>query len=111
MKVSVIEEHKSSFPNPIRLKKGEVVKVEKRVSEFVGWIWTITNDGNSGWAPEPLLDISGAGAKAKEDYNAHELSTEIGEELTVYRELNEWYWVSNSVGGYGWVPVKSVTKT
>ena len=110
MKVTVIEEHKSLFPNPIRLRKGEAVKVEKRDSQFAGWIWTITNDGHSGWAPEPLLEISGARAKAKEDYYAHELSTEIGEELTVYRELNEWYWVSNSAGEYGWVPVRSVTK-
>lgn len=111
MKVTVIEEHKSSFPNPISIKKGELVRVEARDSEFLGWIWTITNDGNSGWAPEALLDISGARAKAKEDYNARELSPEIGEELTVYRELNEWYWVSNSVGEYGWVPAKTVAKS
>ena len=108
MKVTVIEEHKSSFPNPIRLIKNELVQVGRRDTEFTGWIWTTTSNGNSGWAPEALLDINGDRATAKENYNARELNTSIGEELTVQRELNEWYWVSNSVGEQGWIPVKTV---
>ena len=110
MKVTVIEEHESSFPNPIRLKKGEVVQIERRETTFTGWLWTTTNDGNSGWTPEPILEIEGASAVVKEDYNARELDTKVGEELTVHRELNEWYWVSNAAGEYGWVPVRSVAK-
>ena len=110
MNVVVIEAHHASFPNPIKIKKGESVQVGKRDTEFVGWIWTTTHDGNSGWAPESLLEISGEHAVAKEDYIASELSTEVGEELTVFRELHAWYWVSNSAGVYGWVPVKTVTK-
>ena len=110
MKVVVTEAYTSSFPNPIRLEKGEVVQVEKRETEFAGWIWTTTGDGNSGWTPEPLLDISGASAVVKEDYNARELNTQVGEELMVYHELNEWYWVSNTAGEYGWVPVRSVAE-
>lgn len=110
MKVTVTEVHTSSFPNPIRLKKGEVVQIEKKETEFAGWLWTTTGDGNSGWAPESLLEISGASAVVKEDYYARELDTKVGEELTVHRELNEWYWVSNTAGEYGWVPVRTVAK-
>ena len=111
MKVIVTEAHTSSFPNPIRLKKGEVVQVEKRETEFAGWLWTTTSEGNSGWTPEPILAIDGTNAVVKEDYNARELDTQVDEELTVYRELNEWYWVSNVDGEYGWVPVRSVNKS
>jgi hypothetical protein len=39
------------------------------------------------------------------DINTHE-----EEILTVYRELNEWYWVCNADGQMGWVPIKTVTR-
>lgn len=110
MRVKAIKEHKSAYPNPITFQQGEQVQVGKRDTLFLGWIWTTTNTGNSGWAPEQILEINGSRAVAKEDYNARELNTALGEVLAVYRELSEWYWASNAAGEYGWVPVTTVCK-
>jgi hypothetical protein len=108
MQVQVRKEHKTSYPKPISFEKGEEVQVGKRDAQYPGWIWTITHDGNSGWAPEQLLEIDGTNATARDNYNARELITSVGEILTVRRELNGWYWVCNSAGDFGWVPVNTV---
>lgn len=110
MKVTVIEGHLSSFPDPVRLKKGDEVKVGKRDTEFTGWRMVTDADGKSGWAPEILLEVNGNIAFFKEDYDARELNVEIGDIITVYREIDGWYWVSNASGEYGWVPVRNVTE-
>ena len=51
MKLIIVKEHHSPFPNPIRLKKGELVHIEEKETEFKGWIWTITKSGEQGWTP------------------------------------------------------------
>jgi len=109
MQVRVKEAHRTSFPKPISFEKGDEVLVGKRDTQYPGWIWTTTRDGNSGWAPEQLLEIDGASATARESYNARELDTSVGEILTVHRELNDWYWVRNSADEFGWVPINTVT--
>jgi hypothetical protein len=111
MQVRVRKEHKTSYPNPISFEKGDEVQVGKRDTHYRGWIWTTTHDGNSGWAPEQLLEIDGANATARESYDAKELDTSVGEILTVHSELNDWYWVCNSADEFGWVPIDSVIPT
>lgn len=108
MQVQVRKEHKTSYPNPISFEKGDEVRVEKRDTQYPGWIWTTTQDGKSGWAPEQLLEIDGTNATARDNYNARELNTSLGEILRVHRELSGWYWVSNSADEFGWVPIDTV---
>ena len=106
--VRVIKPHTSKYPNPITFKKGEDLQVGKEDDMYPGWIWTITEDGNRGWAPIKILKINRSHARAEEDYSARELNTRHGEELRLLREMNAWYWVSNSKGDTGWVPESTV---
>ena len=57
MKLIVIEEHKSNYPNPISFKKGESLIIGKKDTEFEDRIWVTTKDENQGWAPMQYLQI------------------------------------------------------
>jgi len=108
MKVKVITQHKSSFPNPIELKKGERVEIGKEDRQYPGWIWTILKDGNSGWAPKQVLSRNANQTFVLENYYAKELNTNIDDILTIHRELNGWYLVANQSKELGWVPKTTV---
>lgn len=109
MKLIVIEEHKSDYPNPIRFKKGECLVTGEKDTEFEGWIWVTTNDGNQGWAPMQYLQLEEGTnqAIAKQDYTAEELDTFVGEELILRYEVSDWGWVEKKDGTSGWVPMKT----
>lgn len=82
-------------------------------TEFPGWIRTITEDGNEGWAPMQYIQISDSDSRrgqARYDYTAFELTTQVGDVLIVKRELNDWYWVENESGMEGWVPAKTTNR-
>jgi uncharacterized protein YgiM (DUF1202 family) len=104
----VITDYKTPFPDPLRLQKGNVVKVEEKESEWPGWIWCITKEGKKGWVPNSYLDIQGKNAKLLQDYDATELTITIGEELTIENQESGWVWVSNKEGKKGWVPIRNV---
>ena len=111
MKLLVVEAHKSKYPNPICFGKGELLITRKKDSEFEGWVWVTTNDGNQGWAPLQCLEFrEGSGkAVANRDYTARELDTCVGDELILHYVLNDWGWVENNDGSSGWVPMKTTT--
>jgi uncharacterized protein YgiM (DUF1202 family) len=100
--------HRTKYPNPIRFKAGEKVRVGKRDDEYPGWIWTTVASGASAWAPEELLTISGTEAVALVDYESTELNTEGGESVRVLFEMLAWAWVKNSAGREGWVPLETL---
>ena len=109
-KLIVVKEHNSGFPNPISFSKGESLVVGKRDTEFENWVWVTTKNGNEGWAPIQYLqteeDNKGV---AKQDYEARELDTCLGDELLLHYELNNWGWVEKSDGSTGWVPMNTTT--
>ena len=70
--------HRTQYPKPISFKAGEKVRVGKRDDEYPGWIWTTVASGDSAWAPEELLTVSGTEAVALVDYESTELNTEAG---------------------------------
>lgn len=104
--------HHSHYPNPINFLHGEPLQLGRRDDEYPGWVWTTTPDGNQGWAPLALMSIEADGvqAQATENYTAWELTTEVGERLTLQRELNEWGWVVRASGEAGWVPLATLEK-
>jgi SH3-like domain-containing protein len=110
MKVTVIEEHISNYPNPITFEPGETLQLGKQDTEFEGWIRVTTKDGNEGWAPIQYIEFEAGASQgdAKCSYNANELNTKLSEPLSVLTELNGWYLVSNEQGEVGWVPVHTV---
>lgn len=107
-KCRVIEEYKSPYTDPLIMNKGEIVSIKEKDCEWSGWIWCTNTMGESRWVPENFLEIKGDKAEINRDYNATELSVKIGEELIIYEEEAEWYWVTNQQGRKGWVPIKNV---
>lgn len=102
-KVRVKSPYHSPFPDPIKLKRGEKVKVEKRVCEWSGWVWCEDIDGKTGWVPQSYVQIKGNSGKLLVDYDATELSVKKGEELKILKEESSWFWCRNRKGDSGWV--------
>ena len=108
--IRAIESHESKFPDPIRFDPGEALTLSDHESEYAGWIWVTTPSGNQGWAPEQLIStMTPTQGVAKRAYSAAELDAAEGEVLTLHEELNEWLWVENDRGQYGWIPKKKTT--
>ncbi|MDJ0987573.1 MAG: SH3 domain-containing protein [Desulfobacterales bacterium] len=108
MKLIVVEAHKSNYPDPIHFQKGDRLMIAKRDTEFKGWIWVTTKDGNQGWAPVQYLQIiDERKAVAKQNYTAVELDTCAGDELLLHDEVNGWGWVEKKDGSSGWVPMNT----
>jgi len=104
----VIKDYKTPFSNPLILKKGYKVQIEEKECEWPGWIWSITQDGKSGWIPENYLEIKGYNAELLKDYNATELNATIGEFFLIENEESGWLWVSSENGRSGWIPLENV---
>jgi hypothetical protein len=104
----VITEYKTPFPDPLKLQKNETVETKKKESEWKGWIWCITKIGKEGWIPENYLEIQGKIAKLLQDYDATELTVDVGDILVIEKEESGWFWVSNKEKMRGWVPKENV---
>lgn len=113
MKYVVVKEHQSNYPSPIQFEKNETLQLGKKSSEFEGWIWVFTTDGNQGWAPIQYLQFKGDSqeAVARQAFTAKELDTRIGEKPTLHYELDGWGWFESADGSLGWVPMNTVKAT
>ena len=108
MKLIVIEEHRSNYPNPICFRMGEKLVVGEKDPDYPGWIRVTTRGNNQGWAPIQYLEFENKNtAVATQDYTAVELNTCIGDELILHFELNDWGWAEKKDGSCGWVPIKT----
>ncbi len=107
-KCRAIEDYNSPYTDPLIINKGKILTIVEKESEWKGWICCINKMGESRWVPENYLEIKGNKAKITRDYNATELSVNVGEELAIEEEEAEWYWVTNQKGKSGWVPIKNV---
>lgn len=109
----VTQAYQRLYDDPVSLKAGEGVRVTERDlwnddARYV-WIWCINADGKAGWAPEQFIEVDGDQGIAKYDYNAIELTVPEGETVTIVQEVNGWYWVTDSTGDAGWVPITHIT--
>jgi hypothetical protein len=107
-KCRVIEDYDSPYTEPLIIRKGEILSIGEKESEWSGWIWCTNKEGISRWVPENYLEIKGSIGTANQDYNATELNVKRGELLVIEVEEAEWYWVINQEGKSGWVPIKNV---
>lgn len=112
MKLVVICEHKSEYPNPISFAPDDALVLGRRDDEYPGWIWVLTPSGNEGWAPESLIRVTNpSNGVAMASYTSRELDTRVGEHLFNRRELSGWLWVENEEGKAGWIPKNTVRAT
>ncbi|WP_413289222.1 SH3 domain-containing protein [Bdellovibrio sp. HCB337] len=110
-KTAIVEKpYEIIYTNPIKLKTGDSVKIEKRETnpDWLGWVYCIDTRGIAGWVSEKYLDESGTSAKATKDYDATELAVSTNEKLKIYYEEFGWCWCRNQQGSKGWVPKKNL---
>lgn len=101
----VVETYRTQYANPIGFASGEIVTLGERDTEWPAFIWTITADGNAGWAPFDWLKPLGDGrAEALRDYSARELDADPGDEIALLHELGGWWWATHDDGRAGWIP-------
>ena len=114
MKYIIIEDHKSDNPDPIIIKKGSRLKVDKKKvstsEEWPNWIYCYSVDDNSeGWTPEQIIQIDGEYGIVLEDYSAKELDAKKDEVVKGIRELNGWVWCSKiDYSEEGWLPKEKI---
>jgi hypothetical protein len=113
MKHKVIKDRKSDYPNPIELKKNEIVIAGEEYSEnenWANWIECTNKKNISGWVPKQILKTEKNSAIVLEDYSANELNIKTDEEVKVIKILNGWAWSKNSNKELGWIPLENIKK-
>ncbi len=106
----VIRDYRSPYPGPIVFRKGEKVGVGQEFKEdpdWKDWIWCEGNNKKA-WVPKQYIAIDGTNGIFNKDYNALELSVNIGEELVVYEIVNGFGMSEKLDGTRGWVPMKNM---
>jgi uncharacterized protein YgiM (DUF1202 family) len=107
----VIKDYPRAYPDPLVVHSGDPLTVERRDSEWNGWLWCTRSDGKAGWVPESYLDCSGSTSRLRRDYDARELTVTVGERVTVEFEESGWLWCTNSSGESGWIPAECVDRS
>ena len=106
----VVRDYRTQYANPIRFATGEIVTLGARDTEWPAFIWTITADGNAGWAPfDWLTPLDDGRAEALREYSAQELDVDAGDEIMLHHELGGWWWAENSQHQSGWIPGESIS--
>ena len=104
--------HRSEFPHPITLRRGQALVVGERYEGPEGWDdWFLCRaEGQQpGFVPAPVIGHDAQGdAYATEDYCARELDVDPGQILRGLRPLNGWAWCVPETGEPGWVPLEKL---
>lgn len=113
MKYQVIEEHKPDNNDPIKVKKGETVKVGRKSVEEDGWcnwIYCYSLDSNSeGWTPIQIVQIENEYGIILNDYSANELDVSKDDIVNGELELNGWLWCCRvDDSEWGWLPKEKI---
>lgn len=105
----VVKKYITPYPDPLIFNKDEIVVIDSnKTSEWDGWIWCTTEQKKSGWIPESYLRIENNEAVLLRDYDATELSVEIGTVLIILDTEAGWYWCKTDRGQSGWVPTENM---
>ena len=107
----VIEDYQSPYPDPIIFHKGEKVTIGKEFTDdpdWKDWVWCEGQNNNEAWVPKQYLKVEAEQGEFITDYNARELSVEIGDTLNVYEIVNGFGLAEKPSGERGWVPMKNL---
>ena len=106
----VVSDYKSPYIDPLKIRKGEILRIVNKESEWSGWVWCTNKKGKQRWVPRNYIDIQGNTGIMLQDYEATELNASIGEALEIEKEESGWVWVSNKEGKKGWIPLENIEK-
>jgi Variant SH3 domain len=108
-KYRVIKAYQSPYPDSLIFKKGDIVEVGKPFTgdpEWGNWLWCVGTDNLKAWVPKQYLNIIEKKGILNKDYNARELSVDVGENLFVHEIVNGFGMAEKANGKKGWVPMK-----
>lgn len=101
----VADAWRSSYPQPLRVRAGEIIGLGARDEEWPAVAWVTRSDGHAGWMPHAWLRPLGDGrAEALRDYDARELNADAGSVVALLHEHGGWWWAERADGTRGWLP-------
>ena len=101
----VVTAYQAPYADPIIVRAGGQVSIDSaRKTDCVGWVWCTNRAGKSGWVPETYLERHGNIGYMRCDYDAIELTIQVGDILTVHKAESGFFWVTDQSGRTGWVP-------
>lgn len=111
MKKAVVEDHEASYPDPIAVEAGQVIRPTRAKDNWDGyeWLWAEGPDGKSGWIPDTIVECRYGKTYAMRRYFAVELTCRKGEVLLTIEEIDGWAWCRSDGGRQGWVPLRKLT--
>ena len=101
--------YQAAYPDPLVIKAGERLHISDRATDWQGWLWCTNESGKGGWGPEAYVERQDKRGLARHNYDATELSAQVGEELVITYEESGWLWCTNQAGQSGWIPADHVT--
>ncbi len=107
-KVIVTESYTATYSVVIDGRAGEILQVGPEDVDFPGWLWCTDQTGTSSWVPKVYLEVEGERGRLLRDYNAMELTAEVGERLAVVEEESGWVLCETESGRRGWIPTENV---
>lgn len=97
--------YQQPYPDPIRVSAGERVSPEfAKTTDLPGWAWCTDERGRGGWTPAQWLRQVGDGWLITHDFNAIELTVDVGTMVTVHAQIAGFCWLTTQDGRTGWVP-------
>ncbi len=106
-----VKPYQSPYPQALVFPKGSHVKIVKTYQEdpqWPNWFWCVGQDNTKAWVPDQFLQIDGKKGILQREYDAIELSVQVGEKLIVNEEVNGFGWAQNIDGKWGWVPMRNL---
>lgn len=107
--VRVRVDHQAPYADPIQVNVDDEVVVDSdKQTDIAGWVWCTNSNGKSGWVPKTYVEFHGKVGEMRLEYDAIELTVQVGEILTVLKAESGFYWVVNRKNQQGWVPISHV---
>ena len=104
-RVRVIADYQAPYADPVVTKTGDEVSIDStKETDWAGWVWCTNRAGKGGWVSEAYLDRQGDIGHLHCDYDAIELTIQVGDVLTVHKAESGFLWVTDQAGRTGWVP-------
>jgi hypothetical protein len=110
-KAVVIKIHKADNSQPLVVKRGEIIEGKEKKTDWEGWLWCRTLHGIKGWIPKNYLQKyqnEPEHYSVLRDYNARELTVNIGQSLLILDEESGWAYVKTASQEEGWIPLQNL---
>jgi SH3-like domain-containing protein len=104
LEVMIREAYAAQYRDPITLRHGDTVQVQRADAEFTEWLWCRGPDEKEGWVHRSFLSQSSGRVVAISDYSAKELTVAAGERGRMIRILDGWAFIELDGSRVGWVP-------